>query len=329
MEAGYENTRSRFVQGGGHQLSNCTSIWPSFYIVGAAKAGTSSLYEALRLHPEVFFPWIKEPNYFLSVAPPPLKLEGISSHCYNNPEAYQELYKDAGNYRATGDASVTYLWDEDAPRRIFQVRPDARILIILRDPIERAYSHYLMLRTLRLEPESSFLKALQVSQRRDKSYIWTGTLYVEVGLYFEQVKRYLTTFGSEQVLVLLTEHLNENPKETMLRVTQHLGIGPITADDRELGAARNAFGSPRFPGLYQFASRRLISPDLRRKYLPLGVREWLRASSLLYSHRKPQMDKESRRFLQKIYEPDVARLEQLLGYDLSALRRSWDKQRGA
>lgn len=304
-------------------MSFSSSKWPSFYIVGAAKAGTTSLYEKLRNHPQVFFPWMKEPNYFLSVAPPAARMDRISPHCFNQPEKYLALYSDAEQYKATGDASVTYLWDKESPARIFQVRPEARIIIMLRDPIARAQSHYYMLRKLGLEPETNFLSALQQSQVRDKSHVWTGSLYIEFGLYYEQVKRYLDTFGREQVLVILTDELNKRPRETFEVVQRHIGVEHLASDAHGPSNIYNAYAMPRFPGLYRFASQKLFSPELRRKYLPAGVREFLRASSLFYDKSKPQIDDSARAFLQSIYEPDVTRLERLLDRDLSLLKKSW------
>jgi hypothetical protein len=120
------------------------AIWPNFYIVGAPKCGTTSLYEYLKPHPQVFFPNIKEQNFFSTPPPPNAQLFDLR-YC-GSSEEYQLLYQGAEKFDAIGDASPSYLWDENACRRIHAACPKAKIIIILRDPAARAYSHFLSTR---------------------------------------------------------------------------------------------------------------------------------------------------------------------------------------
>src|SRR5579871_3433321 len=112
--------------------------WPNFFLVGAQKAGTSSVYAYLKQHPDIFLPAIKEPHFFSQVVPishyEPIFLPSVL-----NEADYLRLYRDACGFSAIGDASVSYLWDPEAPQRIHARMPQARILIVLRDPVERAY----------------------------------------------------------------------------------------------------------------------------------------------------------------------------------------------
>lgn len=293
-------------------------IWPNFYIVGAAKCGTNSLYENLKRHPQVFFPKVKEPHYFVTR---PSRFRNVKDEkrdirCCGNAERYHKLYDEAAGVPAIGDASVSYLWDETAPQRIHQACPSAKIIIILRDPVIRAHSHYLNSRREHVEPESSFLKALRLELQQQEIDWFTSRLYISAGLYYEQIKRFLHVFGSEQVLILSFEDLQREPQELFSRTSRHLGIDPDLLEQANLERAYNIYSIPRF-GLVRFARR----AGLRGAVLPVSVQRRLRP--LLFETKKPQIDNESRQVLQKIFDPDIAHLEALLGRTIPDLRKSW------
>lgn len=117
-------------------------MWPNFFIVGAPKAGTTWLYWNLRQHPDVFLPHVKEPHFFSRVKPNPAK--GYIFRETTSVNDYLALYQRAERFKALGDASPSYLVTEAAAVRIREQLPDARIIILLRDPIERTFSQYLM-----------------------------------------------------------------------------------------------------------------------------------------------------------------------------------------
>src|SRR5918992_1601997 len=132
-------------------LTKPEEIWPNFFIVGAQKAATTSLYHYLKNIPGVYMSKVKEPSYFAPnyVRPDPGRF-------LRDKKEYLRLFKNARGYIAVGEASPSYLWDPDAPKLIHQTVPHARIIMILRDPIERAYSRYLMKKKYRGGMKSSF-----------------------------------------------------------------------------------------------------------------------------------------------------------------------------
>jgi len=293
-------------------------IWPNFYIVGAAKCGTNSLYEHLKKHPQVFFPKIKEPHYFVNRPPRfrDAKDEKRDIRCCGDAEKYQKLYDEASGKVAVGDASVSYLWDPTAPQRIYEACPSARIIIILRDPVIRAHSHYLNSRREQVEPESSFLKALRLELLQQEIDWFTSRLYISAGLYYEQIDRFLRIFGKDQVLILSFEDLRREPQELFARTSRHLGIDPGLLEQASLERAYNIYSVPRF-SLVRVARR----AGLRGAVLPVSVQKRLRP--LLFQTKKPHIDNESRQFLQKIFDPDITHLEALLGRTMPDLRKSW------
>ncbi len=297
-----------------------TNRWPSFYIVGAAKCGTTSLWAHLRKHPQVFLPKMKEPHFFSdSLVPVPSKDADL--HCPGELDRYLSLYTGSEKFRAVGDASASYLWDESAARNIHKARPDARVIIMLRDPVDRAFSHYLMYRYLGLEKRPP-LQALQGDYNGEDKNWWTSRVYVELGLYCAQVKRYLNTFGSDQVAVFLFDDLKRKPEELFSKIARHIGVDPELLDKSEVSRPENSYKRARFPLLHQMAKSSL-SRELRHKILPQSVSTWLAYNNLLYNTDKPEQDKESKRFLQTFYAPEMNELEELLGRKLPELRQSW------
>jgi hypothetical protein len=272
-------------------------LWPNFYIVGAPKCGTSSVWAYLRGHPDVFFPQLKEPHFF-AVSMQPL-------------DAYQSLYRNAKGYKAIGDASTSYLWEVKASERIREVCPRARIVILLRDPVERAYSHYDM--AVRTGTEHlPFAEAV----KRDRSEL------VEPGMYHQHVLRFFKTFGREQVGVYLMEDLKKDAPGVMAAICRHIGVDPALLDRRELARVHNEGLLSRIGWLYK-AARRVIGLQARQRILSSALREWLRNSPLLYKRYTPPRDEGITRYLQTVFEADLGRLEELLGRKFPELRRIW------
>jgi hypothetical protein len=293
------------------------SVWPDFYLVGAAKCGTTSIYEHLKKHPQVYLPEMKEPNFFAAPAPPGEPAFDVP-RC-SNLEEYQHLYRKARGFSAIGDASNSYLWDEHAPGRIQEICPHAKIVIMLRDPVVRAHSFYLM--NLRSGDDSSptFRQALELDRERSKSSWFTSWLYVEGGMYYAQVRRYFETFGKDQVLVLFFDDLVKDPTPLFAQIAGHIGVEADPFETIEVSTALNTYRMPRLSTAYRLAGML----GLRGRLLPVSVRRWLSRNPLLFDHRKPSLDGETRRYLQQIYDPDITLLEDLLERRLPELRVSW------
>lgn len=278
--------------------------WPNFFVVGAHKAGTTSLYEHLKAHPQVFLPSCKEPRYFT-----PEVRGGVTL------EEYRALYAGAAGYKAVGDVTPFYLPSAEAPGRIREASPNAKIVIMLRDPVERAFSHYLYQRQIGEEPAGTFREALRRYEDPGAAEWHFSREYVEHGLYCTQVRRYLETFGREHVLVLLFEDLAKDPNALLARIAEHIGVDPEFFASRDVSEARNPYHMPKFGGIR--ALQRLGVTRLVPRSVVLAVRPWF------FDQKKPALDEESRRYLQDLYAPDVSALEELLGRKLPELRKSW------
>jgi Sulfotransferase domain len=210
---------------------------PNFFIVGAAKSGTTSLYQYLRQHPDIYMPaelgW-KEPSYYCDTY-------GVANY-----EFYLSLFKDANTQKRIGEASTAYLSSPESARRIYDAVPDAKIIMVLRNPVDRAYSLYKWMFQHGYETISRFEEALEaeIHDRKDKpefmsgkfykgsfSYYW-DFLYFSSGLYYEQVKRYYHLFPKGQMAVIIFEEFAKDTRQTVRSLYKFLGVD--TAFDPEI-----------------------------------------------------------------------------------------------
>ena len=269
---------------------------PNFFIVGAPKAGTTSLYHYLDQHPQVYMSPIKEPNYFASevraenfdaehqeriardLEEQRRYLEGPMSEKRFGAlglewDDYLKLFRNARDEKAIGEASVCYLWSESAAANIFQKIPDARILMILRDPAERAFSQNMQWVTKGVI-RHSFREQVDQSLRNSGGKFELMHPFLEMGLYHEQVKRYLDLFPLENVRILFYDDYRDDAPGVIADVLRFLGV------DAE------------------------FAPDMSRRHL---------------AGREPgsTMDARDRAYLASYYREDVQRLAALLDRDLS------------
>jgi Sulfotransferase family len=288
-------------------LSTKHGRWPNLFLIGAAKAGTTSVYHELARHPAIYMSPIKEPHFFSRIEPASSR-KAFFPHVDDEGE-YLALFAGATNEEVLGEASTSYLWDRRAAERIKRVVPEARILILLRDPIDRAYSQYWNDVREGIE-RRSFLDALIEEQRSGPGGWGVSSLYIDCGRYGDQVATYLDEFG-DRVLVLFFEDLVRDEARTIADIHSFLGVGPATA-----GTALPRMNPGSLPrsrlGRALFASGRLRR--VVRATVPRPVRRRLRGA-LLKEASPPPMDPAARRLLTETYRPEVARLAQLLGAD--------------
>ena len=283
-------------------------IWPNFFIVGAPRAGTTSLYEYLRRVPGIYMSPAKEPRYFApGVAERyrgrprgrPRLLFARDSKVRSQAE-YLNLFKSVKDEIAVGEASVSYLSYPEAPGRIKKAVPEARIIMILRDPVERSYSHYL------LNMSAGWQRApFEEAARLD--------LYLEPSRYANQVQRYLDVFGPDHVKVLIFEEFIQEPRKTVSAVLKFLGVN--AEPPAVVGGAYNSFTIPRWPFVGRFLRSRPVR-IARRLLIPARIRLTMRQQVLYRKASKPPMPEKTRRFLEDAFRGDVQRLEQILGRSL-------------
>lgn len=301
------------------------AAWPNTFVVGAAKAGTTSMHRYLGRHPDVHMSPVKEPHFFTRTWE--LEAEDLDEAT----EEYLELFEDGADRPIRGEASPSYLAHPPVAERIRGKVPDANIIVMLRDPVERAYSHFLF-QERKNARFSDFLDSVlrdigryevtPPEERLDAYFNGKLMLFGEMGCYADQVQRYIETFGRENVHVILLEHLKEDEIGELERLAEFLGVdpAPLTQIDAE---SHNAYRGPpnRFAKFLQTDPRVKAAA---RVLMPLKLRSWIGNNILIRPGDKPEMDPEARATLQQYYEPEIQRLEEILDRDLPELRASWE-----
>lgn len=281
---------------------------PDFFVVGAPKAGTSSLYNYLSQHPYVFMSEPKEPHFFHNRRSPGSPVLGEK-----NLEGYLRLFEGVPESMRAGEASTSYLYSANAAQEIREVCPDARIMMILRNPVDRAYSHYWN-HVRDGNEQLSFEEALWDEPERIRNRQWCGSYYVTGGRYAEQVARYLDVFGRDAVKVYLFEDLKQDALGVCWDAFSFLRVDPNVPI--ETSRAYNRSGQPRST-LLSSMSYRLSKNEFVAKVLPValkrGAKEWLLRRNV---RQAPKMDPTTRARLQDVYRDDILRLGALIGRDL-------------
>ena len=277
---------------------------PNFLIIGAPKAGSTSLYHYVGQHPEVFTSAVKEPGFFRTYR---------SQGTIANREDYEELFRGSEKYKAVGEGSPVYLSDENAPKRIKDLIPDAKLIAILRDPYERAFSQFVFLRLRGQEPETAFLAAVHGDIARPAPQ---RSNYVEQGLYHRSLTRYLSHFEDHQMKVVLLDDLEVRPDEVVSEVFSFLEVDSSVKVDTTDKLTQS--GVARLKPLHWLLSDRNPVKRTLAPRLPVAAKKAfrrIRASNL----ERQTMSRADRRALAPFFEDDIERLEKLLGRDL----RSW------
>lgn len=268
---------------------------PTFLGIGPGKSGTTWTYRALRAHPEVYMSLVKETLYF-------------TREHGRGRDWYLSFFKGAERYTASGEISQTYLYSERAPARVRGYRPDMRLVVTPRNPVDRAFSHYLW-HVRNGEVTVSFEQALE-----ERPYLFRR------GFYAEHLSRWLDVFPREQILVLPFWELREDQRQFARRIFEFIGVDPDfwpeEGVDRALGAARpRSRWMARALKVGARLTRRLGLPEAvqRVKENPLVQRLW----EPYEEDERPRVDPATRARLLDVVREDVHRLAELTGVDFA------------
>lgn len=278
---------------------------PNFFMVGAGKAGTSSLYFYLKEHPDIYMCSIKEPHFFADKKK--LREHIDVNLIVDSWEEYINLFKGVQCEKIIGEASTSYLHYAD-PQVIKSAILNAKILIILRDPIERAYSHYLMdVGGLLINPyKLPFISAIE-----------EFPMFTQLGFYYDRVKRYIEGFGKNDVKIILHDDLKNDTLKVVKDIFTFLGVGTFFIPNIKI--KYNSFSVPRSKIAFKALSNRTLKQAVK-KCLPTSITDKAKKLSqrvLQNSKQKPEMEEEAKSFLKNIYREDVLKLQDLIQRDLS------------
>ncbi len=290
---------------------------PDFFVVGAPKCGTTSLHRYLIGHPEIYLPrHPKEPHFFAAD-----QLSKFGMRYPDDLPHYEALFADAGGAKRIGEASTSYLESPEAPQRIHEFNPDARIIAMLRDPIGMMHSLHAMRVNQGLERITDFGAAL-ADERNRPGYGVVGNQssvrYRDRARFDVMLPWWFAGFGRDRVHVMLLEDMAADPKAEFSRVLRFLDV-----DDSYEPDTYKTYNSRVWPRSLLLAR---LDARLSHYFVPRGVgdRVMLRASRLVrrvnrQRIRRPPVNPELRLRLEEELAPDVERLSTLLGRDLRQL----------
>lgn len=297
---------------------------PTFFIVGAARSGTTSLDRYLSQHPEIYVTPKKETHFFAADSFPSCSGPGderLSTLLVQDEDQYAQLFVDAKGAKAIGESSAFYLCFPSAAQRIARTIPDAKIIITLREPVERLYSAYTFM--VRDGRESLGLEeGLNREEERKRSGWEPIWWYREVSLYYQQVKYYLEVFGPQRVKIVLYNELFANPEQTLREVFAFLNV----REDATINTSvrYNVSGVPKSRRFYNRLDKFIYNPNGLEKRVKSLIPRHLRvawASKIIgMSVERVPLDARKQAQLKTYFAEDVGKLEDLLQRDLQSWR---------
>lgn len=309
---------------------------PNFFLIGTVKGGTTSLHRYLDQHPEIYLSPIKEVNYFsrydikeedfardyrhdIAIDLEKYFAQGMKTPVHiahvTKEEDYLRLFSKVKHEKAIGEMSLSYMLYENAPQKIHEQYPDAKIIAMLRNPAERAFSQYIMNLKQGKILSKDFIKEITEDDQKPIKGWGANHQYLMIGKYYEQLKRYYDLFPAEQIKIFLFDDYKVRPSDVVREMFEFLGVRPDIEIDTSQKA--NEGGVPKMKLVnYIFNHFGIIS--WAKNNLPMSWRapfkKWMYKTD---KQEIPKMTQEERQFLIDYYREDILQLEKLLHRDLS------------
>ena len=296
-----------------------------FFIVGAARSGTTTLWQWLKGHSDIFLPETKEPHYFC------FKDKGLQYFGNELDPHYKELitvsekdylhlYNKCKPHQLNGDASPGYLYFPGTAANIKQHNPSAKIICILRNPCDRAFSQFIFHVQAGFEDVCDFQTALNNEEARISKGWWWGHHYLKAGNYVSQWQEYCDEFDESQRLLLFYDDLVSSPKATYEKICDFLNIVPSTSANVNLhvNGTSDLVSVPLNLKIHRLLTHGVTSNKHLMNWLPKWFSQKIKQFIIAINKQpKPEMTSSSRNFMANYYRPELERLSSLTGVDLS------------
>lgn len=295
---------------------------PNFLIIGAAKAGTTTMWHQLGQHPQIYMSPHKEPRYF-ALCGRPVDFRGPGDttrfHFVTEYAQYEALFDGVKKETAIGEASPWYLYVPSAAPAIKELLPDVKLIAILREPVERAFSNYLHAVREGLEPLRTFHEAMDAEESRIRAGWSPRFHYKQKGLYFRQLSHYLKFFDRNQIWVGLYDDLLQTPALFFSDLFSFLDVDPEFKID--VRRRLNVSWVPRSRTLGRVLKEGNSLTRMTRRVVPEPIRQRVKNLFVAINEkRKPALSPDDRRRFRPEYEEDVRQLEGFLGLSLERWR---------
>jgi hypothetical protein len=303
---------------------------PNFIIAGAARAGTTSLCNYLSAHPEIYMSPFKEPHFF-SFVDRELNFQGPHDARTNEREIitqfedYEKLFKDAENEEAVGECSNSYLYFPVAADNIKKAIPHCKIIIMLRNPVERTYSHYRQAFSIGHDT-LSFEEALAAEPERLQTGWRWHYQYRAQSMYYKQVRRFVETFGKSNVRIYKFDMMEQSLPELMIDTYRYLGVDPDFKDyPRRI---YNQATEHRSTFLREIVYKHGRLKRIVKPFIPVRLRRGLvQMAATVNTGRRydPPMQEATRKDLSAHFKADILGLQDLLNMDFSSWLQTDDQ----
>jgi Sulfotransferase domain len=287
-----------------------------FIIIGSQKCGTTSLHKYLQPHPEIYMLPEKEVPYFTN-----------ADYCEKGWEWYlKEFFAERTEGTLCGKSTPQYMTRTETPRKIYEQIPNVKLIALLRNPIERAYSQYRM--NLKMETENrDFLEIIKeklqpevLEREREAPQKTNARAYLVIGEYGRLLEEYYKVFPKEQLLVLFTEDLAANTKAVVKQVFSFLGVDsnfvpPNVEKHYHVGGAKRRIplDEQSLAKHFLFQKFLLLLPRRARHAFARRFLFWYMIWNTRPDSGMSQLPREARAILSRFYKDDVRKLEELLG----------------
>jgi hypothetical protein len=308
---------------------------PNFLIIGAARSGTTSLYTYLKEHPEIYMSPVKEASFFC-LNGKPLDYQGpgdkatIVQNSFYYLKDYESLFKNVKNEKAIGEASPMYMYY--AKKTIPCIKryiPNVKLIAILRNPVERAYSAYSLMFSsgkdfgLPREPCADFGEALEAEEQRiNMNWGWIYH-YKKCGFYYSQLKYYYKNFNKNQIRIYLYEDLKARPRRLLEDIFDFLEVNKKFRPKLNQVKRSKPGKIVRLHFFHSMLTKSNISRSflriLSKPFISFDTRQKIRNSLIGFNLKKykPPLTEEVRKKLLNTYRDDILRLQKLINRDLS------------
>lgn len=294
---------------------------PNLFLIGAPKCGTTSVHYYLKQHPEIYMSEVKEPRYFGK--------DLLNNPYFKNLAEYLSIFQKAGKEKYIGEATTYYLYSKTAAKEIYKFAPKAKIIILIRNPVDFLYSLHSEYVYKLQEPIVNFEEALRAEKDRRKgkrlsqdNKLPSLLFYSDWCKFSEQISRFYKFFGKENVLVLILDDLKKNTKKEYKKMLKFLSVDENIEVNLEIKNPNKQYYSKFIQKLIGFPP--IALHNFFKAVVPTNFRILI-INTIYHLNSKheprPPMNKNLRNKLQKIYEPEVKKLSKLLNRDL----RYWSR----
>ncbi len=286
---------------------------PNLIILGPPKSGTTALYHILSQHEEVFMSTLKEPRFFMFDGVVLDKKDPINNNSITNIKDYESLFSGSDQYKIRGEASPGYFASRVAAQNIKKYIPNAKLVIIVRNPIERAFSHFTFSRMKGFEIEKDLINALELERKG----IFSGDYqrnYLQHGEYYSNLITYYQYFEKDQIKIIWYDDFINNQNSTINELLMFLGVSPNFKINRTV--RRNVSGVPKL----KFINKFLNGGARLKKVLSFFLNDRMKNRIRIYIEernlKKVRITEEEKAYLQAYYQKDLSEFSKLMNKNL-------------